>query len=75
MFREAICKKQRLRFKTIRNELNKSQPDGVLSFVQNQTGPFSTIPLSRTVLKKKNDQLGIKMREDGFINLSGMLVF
>lgn len=52
----------------------KGQPDGVLSFIQNQSGPFSTIPLSRAVLKKKNEQFGVKMREDGFINLSSMLV-
>lgn len=66
MNREEECRQKREDFKTTRNLLTSN------SFLQSQCGPFSTMPFSRKHIIKYNKSNTIALREDGFINLSGI---
>ena len=65
------CTKQRERFASLRCRLVKSLTFNKRSFLQEQKGPFSVIPLSRRVLNEKKKELNFAWREDGVLNLSG----
>ena len=51
---------------------NESIPHSQIQFLYQQCGPFTTIPLSKASIIEKRKELGVFIREDGFLNFSGM---
>lgn len=63
--RNEECAVARQRFHDIRKVLYP------ISFLQNQIGPFSTLPLSRSLIRQRNELYHYSFREDGLLNLTG----